>query len=103
MLSLPLDWFILLFHDCFVKVVDLRERVDDGDGCGVARCLLQLPLAGAGEGQGRETDTDAAMMTGLTDELWDLMWTYGEVIEQGGQDELGWKMDRLLAAMKART
>ncbi|REJ93561.1 MAG: hypothetical protein DWQ34_10435 [Planctomycetota bacterium] len=103
MLSLPLDCFILLFHDCFVKVVDLPECVDDGDGCCALHRLSQLPLAGTGEGQRRETDTDAAMMTGLTDELWDLMWTYAEVIEQGGQDELGWKMDRLLAAMKART
>lgn len=47
---------------------------------------------------GKRTPTPA-MMSGLTDELWDLERLYDEVMEQSGKDELTRKMDRLLAAM----
>ncbi|REJ94789.1 MAG: hypothetical protein DWQ34_07790 [Planctomycetota bacterium] len=50
---------------------------------------------------GKRTPTPA-MVSGLTDDLCDVTWLFGEWMGQGGQDELIRKMDWLIAAMQQK-
>ena len=64
----------------------------------VVCCNFRWRVREKGKG-GKRTPTPA-MVSGLTDDLCDVTRLFGERMGQGGQDELGRKMDRLLAAMK---